>query len=1201
MPSSKSPSKTLTRPRGACGRADLATALADGHAALALAVAEFAGYEWQTPEKKQEKKQKEKPDGDDGERPEPPPPEIVARPLAETLFWQPTRYEPLDEGEPAPRLPTMPYRGWSLRPKNPPTIPPLAGWHELEPKLRRPLCLPQPGRAVDLELTVRLLGQALFLAELPRERRRRWGPALHVIEDRATRLIPYRLDQYLVREALRRLLPVHALEQSVFRDGMSAPRLPHGGVGSIVLVLGDLGCLAGARAQLCERWLHFGRDLRAAGRVPVALVPGPLERCPDRLADVWRLIPWERPRSRDPEDTLELRAERLLRLVSPAVRIEPGLLRAARLLLPPNQADAGTEADVWQHPDLIGRSAAGATLNPERAKSLRAEFASRLAPELQARFAGLLRAWRGYLPEEIWFEELLNLPPAAQAAAEVAPDLPLARDYFADFAKSCGDAGLAASGSDLEWYSRVERRAERLWEDERVGDDLKRLSYALHEQDSDYQPPTGFRPDLIRRLDRPIRRFAVGQQGEMLEFVAPETPPSGSPLADCTSRNGLIQVDPLPASDDHDPAFWRSGQPPPWADDWGTDDHGHWVTFSITNQQGQKITQRMRWIEPGTFLMGSPENEPERFDGEGPQHSVTIRQSFWLFDTACTQALWKAVMGENLSRFKGADRPAENVSWNDCQTFLKRLNQRRPGLDLALPSEAQWEYACRAGTTTPFSFGTNITPEQVNYNGNHPYAGGKKGLSRQQTVPVASLPPNPWGLYEMHGNVWEWCQDHWHDHYEGAPTDGSAWEDREAGASRVLRGGSWHYDARHVRAAYRDAYLPDSRLDSIGFRCARVRVASPASPEGAEPAGPARGRQAERRPEQGQPGGATGAQPTLLRLDAGQSPVRCPFPQAPAFLIRTDREHLTFRRLAKPEWASAIGRDRFGLWCEIAVEPKRGEPVIQRLRWIPPGRFCMGSPEEETRGLAKNDVERKWFEPEHPRHLVTLTEGYWLFDTPCTQALWEAVMEKNPSQFQSPTRPVEQVSWDDIQVFVKTINSLPKLSGLDLTLPSEAQWEYACRAGTETAIYTGDLPILGERNAPALDPIAWYGGNSGLEFELDSGYDSSGWPEKQYPHTQAGTRPVKLKRANPWGLYDMLGNVWEWCQDGMRDYDQNTQTNLTGSLEVGASRVLRGGSWGISARYVRAAYRSLDHPDSRYDRIGFRCARVRGEPGQPAE
>ena len=316
---------------------------------------------------------------------------------------------------------------------------------------------------------------------------------------------------------------------------------------------------------------------------------------------------------------------------------------------------------------------------------------------------------------------------------------------------------------------------------------------------------------------------------------------------------------------------------------------------------------------------------------------------------------------------------------------------------------------------------------------------------------------------------------------------------------------------------------------------------------------------------------------------------RCGLPQAPAFLIRTDREHLTFRRLTKPAWASAIGRDRFGLWCEIAVDPGRGEPVVQRLRWIPPGRFWMGSPEDEPGR----------YDAEGPRHLVTLTEGYWLFDTPCTQALWEAVMGNNPSRFQSPTRPVEQVSWNDAQDFLKRLNG--RIADLDLALPSEAQWEYACRAGTETAIYTGDLAILGENNAPALDPIAWYGGNSGVDFDLTNGYDSSGWSEKQYPHTRAGTHPVKLKQANPWGLYDMLGNVLEWCQDGMRNYDAEAQTNPIGSLETGAYRVLRGGSWLGGARGVRAAYRYANHPGLRHDNFGFRCARVRGEPGQPAE
>ena len=192
--------------------------------------------------------------------------------------------------------------------------------------------------------------------------------------------------------------------------------------------------------------------------------------------------------------------------------------------------------------------------------------------------------------------------------------------------------------------------------------------------------------------------------------------------------------------------------------------------------------------------------------------------------------------------------------------------------------------------------------------------------------------------------------------------------------------------------------------------------------------------------------------------------------------------------------------------------------------------------------------------------------------------MWEAVMGNNPSRFQSLTRPVEQVSWDDVQSFLGKINE--RLPGLDLTLPSEAQWEYACRAGTGTAIYTGDLAILGENNAPALDPVAWYGGNSGIDFELVDGYDSSGWPEKQYPHTRAGTHPVKRKRANPWGLYDMLGNVWEWTQGYWHKDYQGAPTDGSAWVgsDTGAGRVLRGGSWGYYARVARAACRLVCAP-----------------------
>jgi formylglycine-generating enzyme required for sulfatase activity len=166
----------------------------------------------------------------------------------------------------------------------------------------------------------------------------------------------------------------------------------------------------------------------------------------------------------------------------------------------------------------------------------------------------------------------------------------------------------------------------------------------------------------------------------------------------------------------------------------------------------------LRWISPGRFLMGSPESEAKRFDDEGPQHWVTITRGFWLFDTACTQALWTAVMPKNPSHFRESRLlPVDSISWSDCVAFLERINGLVAGLDLRLPTEAEWEYACRAGTETPFSFGETITSEQVNSNGGFPYRGGPGGQYRKKTVPVASFPPNPWGLYEMHGNLWEWC------------------------------------------------------------------------------------------------------------------------------------------------------------------------------------------------------------------------------------------------------------------------------------------------------------------------------------------------------------------------------------------------------------------------------------------------------------
>jgi sulfatase modifying factor 1 len=243
--------------------------------------------------------------------------------------------------------------------------------------------------------------------------------------------------------------------------------------------------------------------------------------------------------------------------------------------------------------------------------------------------------------------------------------------------------------------------------------------------------------------------------------------------------------------------------PSPWASSWGEDACGLWLTFSLNG-----IRQLFRWIRPGSFLMGAPEEETEGYflPSKEPQHEVRLPQGFWLAETVVTQELWQMVMKSNPSGFSGPQHPVERVSWLDAQHFLQRLNALIIGLTARLPTEAEWEYACRAGTTTPFSFGEEITPEQVNYNPNDEE--GKK-LYRRQTVPVKSLPANAWGLYEMHGNVWEWCQDAWQDTLE-----------QERGDLRVVRGGSWVCGAGYVRSACRDRYYDDYTSGSIGFRLA---------------------------------------------------------------------------------------------------------------------------------------------------------------------------------------------------------------------------------------------------------------------------------------------------------------------------------------------------------------------------------------------
>lgn len=224
------------------------------------------------------------------------------------------------------------------------------------------------------------------------------------------------------------------------------------------------------------------------------------------------------------------------------------------------------------------------------------------------------------------------------------------------------------------------------------------------------------------------------------------------------------------------------------------------------------VPLEMVLIPRGTFLMGSPEGEG--YNSEHPQHQVTV-PAFYLGKYEVTQAQWQALMGNNPSNFQGNNLPVEQVSWVDAVKFCVRLSAKT-GREYRLPSEAEWEYACRAGTTTPYAFGTSLSSSEANFDGRS--QSNAQGVYRQQTTPVGSFPANGFGLYDMHGNVWEWCLDVYHNDYNGAPVDGSPWSGTLG--YRTLRGGSWLSVADGVRSAVRESFPPDGVFAGIGFRVA---------------------------------------------------------------------------------------------------------------------------------------------------------------------------------------------------------------------------------------------------------------------------------------------------------------------------------------------------------------------------------------------
>jgi formylglycine-generating enzyme required for sulfatase activity len=381
-------------------------------------------------------------------------------------------------------------------------------------------------------------------------------------------------------------------------------------------------------------------------------------------------------------------------------------------------------------------------------------------------------------------------------------------------------------------------------------------------------------------------------------------------------------------------------------------------------------------IPPGQFRMGDLSDRGE--DNEKPVHDVTINYSFAVGKFEVTQAQWRAVMGSNPSGFKGDARPVERVSWDDAKDFVRQLSAKT-GQRYRLLSEAEWEYVARAGTTTKYHWGNLFY--------------GSKTADGSETAPVGRYDPNAFGLYDVHGNVWEWTEDCYHDSYYGAPTDGSSWTSGGYCGHRVLRGGSWDDGPRYLRAAIR--YKSGTGLRGIfnGFRVARTLSS-----------------------------GRPGKRSKQLK------------PSPPTQVVAVIPPKVMAPKPAKP----AVG-----------VYPERYRPGdtfkdcddCPQMVMIPRGQFRMG------------DLSGHRDDDERPVHDVRINYSFAVGKFEVTQAQWRAVMGDNPSRQEGDTLPVLNVSWHDAKEFV---SRLSRKTDKSYRLLSEAEWEYVARAGARTKYSWGN-------------------------------------------------------------------------------------------------------------------------------------------------
>ena len=546
------------------------------------------------------------------------------------------------------------------------------------------------------------------------------------------------------------------------------------------------------------------------------------------------------------------------------------------------------------------------------------------------------------------------------------------------------------------------------------------------------------------------------------------------------------------------------------------------------------VSFNMVKVEGGTFMMGADDNDTEADYNERPAHQVTL-SSFSIGQTEVTQALWQAVMAFNPSSFSSTNGyinnlnlPVENVSWNDCQAFITEMISLT-GKTFRLPTEAEWEYAARGGNMSKgYQYaGSNNIDEVAWYNNTDDYIG-------DHTHDVATKTPNELGLYDMSGNVEEMCQD-WYGDYNNEPQTNPTGPGPDWGV-HVIRGGDWNNKATSCRISYRSGIDPSIRSNVVGLRV--VLYEDDFSLSASE-----------------------------LTLCVGENKSVTILNGNGDYRIEGGEEHVTTtidgNRLTVTgchEGTTVVNvtNTSTGATAALTVNVKPAPAAVSEtftvngvsftMVEVEGGTFTMGATAEQ--GFAAKKDEK-------PAHQVTLST-FSIGKTEVTQELWQAVMGSNPSYIiGNMNRPVECVSWEDCQTFITKLN---ELTGKTFRLPTEAEWEFAARGGnmSEGYRYAG---------SSIIDDVAWYSNNSG-----------------------SVTRPVGTKDMNELGLYDMSGNVFEWCQDWYGEYSDEAQTNPTGPEMGYPYRVIRGGSWVNAASSCRVSCRGAEVEFGGIRYVGLRLA-----------